>query len=76
MPAGIDPGMKPLLAALTATALLGAFLSLGACATSGQKQAQEGELQLPGERPAPTALNVPPDEWAGPPRTTQTATAR
>ena len=64
--------MKPLLIALAASALFG----LAACETSGQKQAQQGELQLPGERPAPTALNIPPDEWAGPPRTTQTATAR
>jgi hypothetical protein len=58
--------MKPVLLFLAAFALVGA----SGCALSGQKQTQQGEIQLPGERPAPNvALAIPPDEWAAPPRT-------
>jgi hypothetical protein len=62
--------MKPALLLLAATALLGA----AGCALSGQKQTEQGAVQLPGERHAPNAnLNVPPDEWAAPARAPQTA---
>jgi len=54
--------MKSVFVLIASVALLGA----AGCATSGQQQAQPGELQLPGERPAKTALNLPPDEWASP----------
>ena len=64
--------MKSVLALLAATALLG----LGACDPSGQKQTAEGAIQMPGERHAPSRLNVPPDEWAAPARAPQTASAQ
>ncbi|HTR87211.1 MAG TPA: hypothetical protein VMI56_22200 [Reyranella sp.] len=55
--------MKPLAFFLLASALL------GGCAVNGQQQAEQAEVQLPGERAAPRSpLNVPPDEWAAPPR--------
>ena len=57
-------------------ALLAAVLLAG-CEPNGQAQTAPGDLQLPGARPASTAaLNVPPDEWAGPGRSSpQTAEA-
>ena len=62
--------MKPVLLLLAASALLGAT----GCDSSGQRQTAQGELQLPGERPAQNNhLNIPPDEWAAPARPTQTA---
>jgi hypothetical protein len=64
--------MKSVLALLAATALLGA----AGCALSGQKQTAEGAVQMPGERHAPSRLNIPPDEWAGPGRPAQTASAQ
>lgn len=62
--------MRPhlLLPVLIGPTLIG-LLSLGACSATGQQQAAAGTVQLPGERPAPSAgLNVPPDAWAGPGR--------
>jgi hypothetical protein len=54
---------KSVLFLLAANALLG----VAACDRTGQKQAEQGAIQLPGERPATNAgLNLPPDEWAGP----------
>ena len=51
--------LPPLLALLLAIA----------CDSTGQQQATEGKLQMPGERPAPAiGLNVPPDAWSGPSR--------
>ena len=48
--------------------LLALFL-VTACDSTGQQQAADGKLQLPGERPAPAAgLNVPPDAWSSPSR--------
>lgn len=44
-----------------------ALLLASACDSTGQQQATEGKLQLPGERPAPAvSLNIPPDAWSGP----------
>jgi hypothetical protein len=55
--------MKPIVLLALSSVLL------GACALSGQQQAEQAEVQLPGERAAPhQALNTPPDEWAAPPR--------
>jgi hypothetical protein len=60
----------PLLVAALALVAMAA-----ACDQTGQRQAQQGELQKPGERPAPRAgLNVPPDVWLGPPRPSALAT--
>ena len=58
--------MRPVLLLIATLALLGAS---GCALMSGQKQTQQGKIQLPGERAAPNlALAVPPDEWAGPAR--------
>jgi len=55
--------MKPIVFLALSSVLL------GACALSGQQQAEQAEVQLPGERAAPHQdLNVPPDEWAAPAR--------
>ena len=46
-----------------------ALFLVTACDSTGQQQAVEGKLQLPGERPAPAVgLNIPPDAWSGPGR--------
>ena len=44
-----------------------------ACSPTGQQQAEQGAIQLPGERPAPNGLNIPPDAWAGPGRPAATS---
>ena len=62
-------------AAAILTALLGLLLAT-ACDSTGQQQATEGRLQMPGERPAPAAgLNIPPDAWSGPSRPAESSFA-
>jgi hypothetical protein len=58
-----------LLALLASLALLAA----AGCSPTGQQQAEQGTIQLPGERPAPNGLNIPPDAWAGPARPAATS---
>lgn len=58
--------------AMKAIAVVPALLALllaTACDSTGQQQAVDGKLQMPGERPAPAVgLNIPPDAWSGPSR--------
>ena len=56
-------------AAAILPALLALLLLAAACDSTGQQQAVDGKLQMPGERPAPAVgLNIPPDAWSGPSR--------
>ncbi len=51
-----------------------ALSGIAACDQTDQARVEQGSVQLPGEHSVSNrALTVPPDEWAAPPRSTQTA---